>query len=64
MQLASPGHQNSLDILIKVSKTIVLSFVLDHFLDRFVDFSVLIVRFGCVIPLDCRDDSGNSTYHE
>jgi len=64
MRLASPGHQNSLDILIKTTKTRVLGFVRDHFWDRFVDFGVLNVRFGWVIPLDCRDDSGNSTYHE
>ena len=36
----------------------------DRFLDRFVDFSVLIVRFGCVFPLDCGEDCGNSTLHE
>ena len=32
----------------------------DRFLDRFVEFGVLIVRFGCVFPLESTEDSGNS----
>jgi len=42
--ITSPGHQNSLDILLKTSKTSMLGFALyhfrDRFWDRFVDFRV------------------------
>ena len=65
---SSPGHQNSLDILIKLSETRALGFALDHFWDRFwdrfVEFGVLNVRFGWVFALDCGEDCENSTYHE